>query len=149
MNHWNWWLLFKSSFFGICYNEYPQYGKGLAFTGKLNFGLILWNVLKEVLYIYTFLYIHKRMLTCITQKNSRNALFIVLQSSCGHILLTSTAAWCLRSSSALPRSVQSEKLVSLVSISDLIPWWYFNRSSTDETSLTWGKIVGKEAGYWL
>lgn len=49
--------------------------------------------------------------------------------------LTSAESRCLRVSRALPRSMQSVNLAPLASISERIPWWYFCRSSTDETSL--------------
>lgn len=49
--------------------------------------------------------------------------------------LTSAESRCLRVSRVLPRSVQSVNLAPRASISERIPWWYFCRSSTDETSL--------------
>lgn len=49
--------------------------------------------------------------------------------------LTSAESRCLRVSKAFPRVMQSVNLAPRASISERIPWWYFCRSSTDETSL--------------
>lgn len=51
--------------------------------------------------------------------------------------LTSAESRCFRVSRVLPRSMQSVNFAPLASISERIPWWYFCRSSTDETSLMW------------
>lgn len=55
--------------------------------------------------------------------------------------LTSAESRCWRVSRALPRVTQSLNLAPRASISERIPWWYFCRSSTDETSLM--KKMGK------
>lgn len=52
-------------------------------------------------------------------------------------LVTSAESLCLRSRRAWPSSTHWLNFGPRVSISARIPWWYFIRSSTEETSLQW------------
>lgn len=52
-----------------------------------------------------------------------------------HRGLTSAESRCWRVSRVWPSWTQAANLASRASISEQIPWWYFCRSSTDETSL--------------
>lgn len=61
--------------------------------------------------------------------------------------VTSSKAWGCRCSRDSPSSRQALKFLLRVSISALMPWWYFMSSSTEETSLG-SRGFGEEGDAW-